>query len=100
VQLLPEYAEAHYNLGVAYLQLDKKDKAREQQQILENLNPELAAKLEASIKRSLRLRSRNETHENKPGPMLINVRNPGAFIFDRLYDWVSPNATSTEATNA
>ena len=51
MQLLPEYAEAHYNLGVAYLQLDKKDKAREQQQILENLNPELAAKLEALTKK-------------------------------------------------
>jgi len=36
VQLKSDYAEAHYNLGVAYLQLDKKDKAREQQQILEN----------------------------------------------------------------
>jgi len=51
VQLLPEYAEAHYNLGVAYLQLDKKGKARKQQQILENLNPELAAKLEALTKK-------------------------------------------------
>lgn len=51
VQLKPDYAEAHFNLGVAYLQLGKKHEAEEQQRILVKLNPELAAKLDALIKK-------------------------------------------------
>jgi tetratricopeptide (TPR) repeat protein len=51
VQLRPDYAEAHFNLGVAYLQSGKKHEAEEQQRILVKLNPELAAKLEALIKK-------------------------------------------------
>jgi hypothetical protein len=44
-------AEAHFNLGVAFLQLGRKQDSEEQQQILSKLNPELAAKLDALIKR-------------------------------------------------
>lgn len=51
VQLKPDYAEAHYNLGVAYLQLGKKNEARTQQKILRKLNSELAAKLDALMKK-------------------------------------------------
>ena len=51
VHLRPDYAEAHFNLGVAYLQLAKKNEAREQQRILVKLKPELAAKLGALIKK-------------------------------------------------
>lgn len=51
VQLKPDYAEAHFNLGVAYLQLGKKNEARGQQQILAKLKPELAAKLDVLIKK-------------------------------------------------
>jgi tetratricopeptide (TPR) repeat protein len=51
-QLKPDYAEAHYNLGVAYLQLGKEKEAREQQRLLVGLNPALAAKLDALIKKS------------------------------------------------
>ena len=51
VQLKPDYAEAHYNLGVAYLQLGKKNEARAQQQTLMKLNSDLAAKLDALVKK-------------------------------------------------
>lgn len=51
VQLRPSYAEAHYNLGVAYIQLGRKPEAEDQQKVLENLKPELAAKLEALIRK-------------------------------------------------
>jgi tetratricopeptide (TPR) repeat protein len=51
VQLKPDYAEAHYNLGVAYVQLGRRQEAAEQKQILSTLKPELAAKLDALIKK-------------------------------------------------
>ena len=51
VQLRPDYADAHYNLGVAYVQLGRKQEAKEQQRILLRLKPELAAKLDALIKK-------------------------------------------------
>jgi len=51
VQLRSDYAEAHYNLGVAYLQLGSKQEAAEQKDILSKLKPELAAKLDALIKK-------------------------------------------------
>jgi tetratricopeptide (TPR) repeat protein len=51
VQLRPDYADAHFNLGVAYLQSCKKHESEEQQRILVKLNPELAAKLDALIKK-------------------------------------------------
>lgn len=51
VRIKPDYAQAHYNLSVAFLQLGKKDRARAQHRILVKLDPELAAKLEALIKR-------------------------------------------------
>lgn len=51
VQLRPDYDEAHFNLGVAYLQSGKKHEAEEKQRILVKLNPELAAKLDALIKK-------------------------------------------------
>lgn len=50
MQLRADYAEAHFNLGVAYLQLGKKHEAEEQQQLLVKLNSELAGKLDALIK--------------------------------------------------
>jgi len=51
VRIKPDYTQALYNLAVAFLQLRKKDKARAQHRILVKLDPELAAKLEALIKR-------------------------------------------------
>ena len=51
VQLRADYAEAHYNLGVAYLQLGKKHEAEAQQRILVKLNPELASKLDALMRK-------------------------------------------------
>jgi tetratricopeptide (TPR) repeat protein len=51
-QLKPDYAEAHYNLGVAYVQLGKENEAREQQRLLVGLNPAMAAKLDALIRKS------------------------------------------------
>jgi Flp pilus assembly protein TadD len=50
-QLKPDYPEAHYNLGVAYVQQGRKPEAREQLRILTKLNPEMAAKLQALIKK-------------------------------------------------
>ncbi|MGQ9746809.1 MAG: trypsin-like peptidase domain-containing protein [Candidatus Caldatribacteriaceae bacterium] len=38
-------AEAHYNLGVAYLLLNDRDSALEQYKILKNLDPEMADEL-------------------------------------------------------
>ena len=51
VRLKPTYAEAHYNLGVTYLQLGQKREADEQLKILAKLNADLAAKLEALMKK-------------------------------------------------
>src|SRR5258708_39195789 len=51
VELRPDYAVAHYNLGVANLQLGKKREAQEQQGILVKLKSELATKIDALIKR-------------------------------------------------
>ena len=51
VRLKPDYAEAHFNLGVAYVQLGRKAEAAEQQRILATLKPELAAKLDALIRK-------------------------------------------------
>lgn len=51
VQLKPDYAEAHFNLGVAYVQLGRKREAEVQQRILAKLNPKLAAKLDALIRK-------------------------------------------------
>ena len=51
LQLDPKDAEAHFNLGVAYLQVGKKHEAEEQQQLLVKLNPELATKLDSLIKK-------------------------------------------------
>lgn len=43
--LKPQYAEAHYNLGVAYLQLGKKSEAQQELQALTGMNAELAGRL-------------------------------------------------------
>jgi tetratricopeptide (TPR) repeat protein len=51
VQLKADYAEAHYNLGVAYVQLGRKPEAEGQRKILSKLNPDLAAKLDALIRK-------------------------------------------------
>jgi tetratricopeptide (TPR) repeat protein len=51
VQLRADYVEAHFNLGVAYLESNKKPEAQDQQRILLKLNSELAAKLDALIKK-------------------------------------------------
>ena len=51
VQIKPDYAQARYNLAVAFLQLGKKNEARAQQRVLVQLDPELAAKLGALMKR-------------------------------------------------
>ena len=41
----PDDAEAHYNLGVAYLQLNDRDSAIDQYKILKKLDTRLANKL-------------------------------------------------------
>lgn len=51
VRIKPDYAQARYNLAVAFLQLGKKDNARAQHRVLVKLDAELAAKLDALIKR-------------------------------------------------
>ncbi|MFS8084787.1 MAG: tetratricopeptide repeat protein [Acidobacteriota bacterium] len=51
VKLKADYAEAHYNLGVAYWQLGKKQEAQKEQRNLAKLNPELARKLDALIRK-------------------------------------------------
>jgi hypothetical protein len=51
VRLKPDYAEAHFNLGVAYVQLGKKPEALEQQKRLVTLKPALAEKLGALIEK-------------------------------------------------
>lgn len=50
VELRGDYAEARFNLGIAYLQTDNKEAARGQQRLLLKLNPELAARLETLLK--------------------------------------------------
>ena len=49
VDLKPQYAEARYNLGAAYLQLGKKTEAQEISQALAGMNAELAGRLEKLI---------------------------------------------------
>ena len=49
VDLKPQYAEAQYNLGVAYLQLGKKSDAEEVMHTLAGINAELAEKLKQLI---------------------------------------------------
>lgn len=49
VDLKPRYAEAHYNLGVAHLQLGEKPQAELESQALQAINPELAQRLEKLI---------------------------------------------------
>jgi tetratricopeptide (TPR) repeat protein len=49
VDLKPQYAEAHYNLGVAYLQNGKKGEAREVARALAGINAELAEKLKRLV---------------------------------------------------
>ncbi len=45
IRINPDFAEAHYYLGVAYLGLNDKDSALEQYKILKNLGSEWANKL-------------------------------------------------------
>ena len=45
VEKNPDDAEAHYNLGVAYLQLNDRDSAIEQYKILKKLDTERANRL-------------------------------------------------------
>jgi len=49
VDLKPQYAEAHFNLGIAYLQSGNKQQAQTEQQTLAGLNSDLATKLEKLI---------------------------------------------------
>lgn len=49
VQLRPDYAEAHYNLGVAHWQMGNKPEVEEQARILAKLNPELSEKLNSLL---------------------------------------------------
>jgi TonB family protein len=45
VRLKPDWAQAHLNLGVAYIKLKDRQKALEQHEILKKLNPEVAKTL-------------------------------------------------------
>jgi tetratricopeptide (TPR) repeat protein len=45
ISLKPDYAEAHSNLGVAYVHLDRYQVAVDEYKILRDLNQELANKL-------------------------------------------------------
>ena len=47
----PDDAEAHYNLGVAYLSLNDRGSALEQYEILESPDPEIAKKLFVKLRR-------------------------------------------------
>ena len=49
VKLRPEFAPAHYELGVLYLSVDERKLADEQYDILLNLNPRLADKLQKNM---------------------------------------------------
>ncbi|HEX5703917.1 MAG TPA: hypothetical protein VFX97_12000 [Pyrinomonadaceae bacterium] len=50
MRLKADYAEAHFNLGVAMTLLGKKQQAEQQQQVLAKLKPELAEKLGQLLK--------------------------------------------------
>jgi len=45
IRITPDLANAHYNLGVAYLILNDRGSALEEYKILKELNPEMANKL-------------------------------------------------------
>ena len=45
IRLDPDYADAHYNLGYAYILLNDKESALEQYKILKNLDSERANEL-------------------------------------------------------
>ncbi len=45
IRIDPDYADAHYNLGYAYVSLNDRDFALEHYKILKNLNSELANEL-------------------------------------------------------
>lgn len=45
IRLKPDFAEAHYYLGVVYLKVDDRSNALEEYNILKNLNKELANEL-------------------------------------------------------
>ena len=45
IRIKPDYAEAHNNLGIAYLGVGNKNTAIEQYKILKNLDMDFAAKL-------------------------------------------------------
>ena len=45
IRIQPDYAEAHYNLGIVYLSVGNKNVAIEQYKILKNLDMDFAAKL-------------------------------------------------------
>jgi len=47
VRIRPDYAEAHFNLGLAYLALDDKMNAQAEITALQNLKSPLAAKLKS-----------------------------------------------------
>jgi len=45
IRINPDYVEAHYNLGLAYVLLNDRGSALKQYKILENLDTELANEL-------------------------------------------------------
>ena len=45
IKINPDFADAHYNLGAAYLLLNDRGSALKQYKILKSLDPELAKKL-------------------------------------------------------
>ena len=51
IRLKPDNADAHYGLGLSYLALKDRDSAQQEQQALQKLNPEMAAKLLAQIQK-------------------------------------------------
>jgi len=45
IRIKPDYAKAHYNLGIIYLVLNDRGSALEQYKILKTLDPEMANQL-------------------------------------------------------